>query len=93
VEVRVAGVDKGSVASRLASADQYDFILAIGDDRTDEDMFRALTDRAVTIKVGQQKTLARYSLPDTAAVLSFLQRFAGIDSSVELMPANHLASA
>ncbi|PMD96692.1 bifunctional alpha,alpha-trehalose-phosphate synthase (UDP-forming)/trehalose-phosphatase [Siphonobacter sp. BAB-5405] len=95
VEVRVTGVDKGSVASRLASDDQYDFILAIGDDRTDEDMFRTLADRAITIKVGQQKTLARYSLPDTGAVLSFLQRFTSMDTppNVELTPNPHLASA
>ncbi len=96
VEVRVSGVDKGSVASRIASEGSYDFIMAIGDDRTDEDMFRALSDRALTIKVGQQKTLARYSLPDTGAVLTFLQRFTGIGNNgdnIDLTPNPELASA
>ncbi|MFT4033195.1 MAG: bifunctional alpha,alpha-trehalose-phosphate synthase (UDP-forming)/trehalose-phosphatase [Siphonobacter sp.] len=95
VEVRVAGIDKGTVAGRLANEDTYDFMMAIGDDRTDEDMFRVLADRAVTIKVGQQKTLARYSLPDTNSVLNFLQRFTGNDDkSLGLFPpSSQLVSA
>jgi trehalose 6-phosphate synthase/phosphatase len=46
----------------------YDFIMAIGDDFTDEDMFKALPKRAFTIKVGLGKTRARYRVTNTKAV-------------------------
>jgi trehalose 6-phosphate synthase/phosphatase len=76
IEVRVAGVDKGSVAKRILKHKQYDFILAIGDDKTDEDMFRALADQAVTIKIGSGHTLAQYSMTSQSEVLGFLSSLA-----------------
>jgi trehalose 6-phosphate phosphatase len=46
----------------------------IGDDRTDEDAFRALSRNAITIHVGgRQKTRARYRLVDVEKVWRFLQ--------------------
>jgi trehalose 6-phosphate synthase/phosphatase len=76
IEIRVAGVDKGSVAKRLLRSQTYDFILAIGDDKTDEDMFRALADQAITIKIGSGHTLAQYSLVSQSEVLGFLKNIA-----------------
>jgi trehalose 6-phosphate synthase/phosphatase len=52
IEVRIAGIDKGAASKKIIAGKNVDFILAIGDDRTDEDMFRALADKAITIKVG-----------------------------------------
>ena len=37
LEVKSIMYDKGSAASELINKDEYDFVLAIGDDRTDED--------------------------------------------------------
>jgi trehalose 6-phosphate synthase/phosphatase len=74
IEVRMSGVDKGSVASRLLSNDQYDFVLAVGDDKTDEDMFRALADKAVTIKIGTGNTIAQYSLSNQVEVINLLRQ-------------------
>ncbi|MFN7119847.1 MAG: bifunctional alpha,alpha-trehalose-phosphate synthase (UDP-forming)/trehalose-phosphatase [Saprospiraceae bacterium] len=79
VEVRVSGVDKGAAVEFVQLADKYDFTLCIGDDTTDEDMFRVLQkEQDYTIKVGQKKvnTQAKYNTPSPATVLSFLQALA-----------------
>jgi trehalose 6-phosphate synthase/phosphatase len=43
----------------------YDFVLSIGDDTTDEEMFEFLlpVSKAFTIKVGTGVTFAKYKLP------------------------------
>lgn len=76
IEVRMAGVDKGSVAQRLLGKESYDFVLAVGDDKTDEDMFRALANRAITIKIGRGNTLAQYSLANQAEMIRLLNLLA-----------------
>lgn len=51
-------------------------ILAIGDDRTDEDMFRVISSDGVTIKVGRSKnTYAQYYVTDQSLVESLLKPF------------------
>lgn len=50
-----------------------EFTLCLGDDATDEDMFRALKDNGYTIKVGSGITAAKFSLPSQAQVLPLLQ--------------------
>jgi trehalose 6-phosphate synthase/phosphatase len=72
IEVKRAGYDKGSVALKLLGSTTYDFILAIGDDKTDEDLFRALPEQALTIKIGIMASLARYNLKDQQEVVRFL---------------------
>lgn len=62
VEVKTIGFNKGTVATRLVGNVKYDFVMAIGDDVTDDDMFRVLPDDAVTIKVGSISEYARFSL-------------------------------
>lgn len=74
IEIRMAGVDKGTVARRLLEEQDYDFILAVGDDKTDEDMFRALADKAVTIKIGSGSTAAKYSLFNHVEVIRLLNQ-------------------
>jgi trehalose 6-phosphate synthase/phosphatase len=73
IEVRVSGVDKGAVTRRLLEEKSAEFVLAVGDDKTDEDMFRALSDKAITIKIGSGHTLAQYSLANQSQVISLLQ--------------------
>ena len=76
VEVKSTDVDKGKVARQVA-LDQLDaLVVAIGDDRTDEDMFLALRDRTrYTIKIGPQATQAHYRLYGVAQVLALLREF------------------
>jgi trehalose 6-phosphate synthase/phosphatase len=53
VEVRVRGVHKGVVAARvIAEAPAGSVVFAAGDDRTDEDLFDALPENAVSVRVG-----------------------------------------
>jgi trehalose 6-phosphate synthase/phosphatase len=72
IEIRMAGVDKGTVARKFLEESTYDFVLAVGDDKTDEDMFRALAGKAVTIKIGRGNTTAQYSLAGQAEVIRLL---------------------
>ena len=59
VELRSAGVDKGTAAQYLLDGKDYDFILAAGDDRTDEDLFKAIPEDVYSIKVGYCSAHAR----------------------------------
>lgn len=42
IEARIKGIDKGAAVQRVLNAADHDFILCIGDDATDEDMFKRL---------------------------------------------------
>jgi trehalose 6-phosphate synthase/phosphatase len=74
VEVKRTGYDKGSAASKLVSSSENDFIIAIGDDKTDEDIFRSLPPHAITIKIGLTATLAKYNLVNQRDVSRFIDR-------------------
>jgi len=52
-----------------------DFIFAMGDDITDEDMFQELPAEALTVKVGNKKTAARYFVENQQQALSVLNFF------------------
>jgi trehalose 6-phosphate synthase/phosphatase len=77
VEVRLVWANKGTVVDRL-EAEHRDatFRLAMGDDRTDEDLFERLRDRAWTVRVGEGRSTARYSVRTPAEVVRFLSRLA-----------------
>jgi trehalose 6-phosphate synthase/phosphatase len=62
IEVKSKVANKGRATLGLIAKKKYDFIMAIGDDKTDEDMFKALPE-AITIKVGNESTAAAYSQP------------------------------
>jgi trehalose 6-phosphate synthase/phosphatase len=61
-EIKRTGVDKGRAVARWLLRNGWDFILAIGDDYTDEDMFGALPAEAYSIKVGRGISRARFSV-------------------------------
>jgi trehalose 6-phosphate synthase/phosphatase len=75
LEIRMVGVDKGAAASNMLAGIEPDFILCIGDDATDEDMFKALRDKAYTIKIGRANTSAQYTILSQKEVFPFLRRF------------------
>jgi trehalose 6-phosphate synthase/phosphatase len=76
VEVKSASVTKGAFYLKFLAQGRWDFVLGIGDDWTDETLFRALPDTAYSIKVGPAPTAARFSVPSQAAVLELLERLA-----------------
>ncbi|MBN1107406.1 MAG: bifunctional alpha,alpha-trehalose-phosphate synthase (UDP-forming)/trehalose-phosphatase [Bacteroidales bacterium] len=75
VEIKSLLYDKGIMANRIISEDNYDFIIAIGDDRTDEDLFKAVADRGFTIKIGCKPTHASFNLKDQSQILGILRLF------------------
>lgn len=75
LEVRMIGVDKGTASNNMLALLKPDFILGIGDDATDEDMFKALQDNAYTIKIGRANTSAQYTILSQREVFPFLERF------------------
>jgi len=81
VEVKSTDFSKGSEAKRLIEKDDYDFIMAIGDDTTDEEMFMALPDDAVTIKVGKNTKSSKYNIPTQLQTIAFLSRLAEQENS------------
>ncbi|CAA7408590.1 unnamed protein product [Spirodela intermedia] len=97
VEVKPQGVSKGLVAEKILSSmkergKQADFVLCIGDDRSDEDMFegigattRDLLHPATSVfacTVGQKPSKAKYYLDDTNEVITMLKALA--DASDDL---------
>lgn len=60
LEVRDARVGKGQAASSWLDAGPWDFVLAAGDDDTDEELFAALPEHAHSVRVGFGPTLARW---------------------------------
>lgn len=76
IEVKNSRVNKGRAAGYLLSKKDYDFILAIGDDWTDEYMFEEVPNWAYSIKVGYQKSKAKYYVKSTQEVRQLLQGFA-----------------
>ncbi|WP_297762544.1 bifunctional alpha,alpha-trehalose-phosphate synthase (UDP-forming)/trehalose-phosphatase [uncultured Muriicola sp.] len=75
MEIKSSNVNKGRAAMRIFTQESYDFVFAIGDDWTDEFMFQELPETAVTVKVGRQKTQAKYYLDSIKNVRDLLKRF------------------
>jgi trehalose 6-phosphate synthase/phosphatase len=75
LEVRMIGVDKGAAATGMVEGIDPDFLLCIGDDVTDEDMFRAMRDKGYTIKIGRANTAALFTILSQKEVFPFLRRF------------------
>ena len=74
LEVKSSAINKGRAAARLHSGMEFDYILAMGDDRTDEFMFEALPETAYTVKVGSPETKARFYIGDMHEVRDILKR-------------------
>jgi trehalose 6-phosphate synthase/phosphatase len=61
VEVKSSSVNKGRAVLNWLDK-KYDFILAAGDDWTDEDMFKEMPHDAYTIKIGASPSIAKYNI-------------------------------
>ncbi|WP_081211569.1 bifunctional alpha,alpha-trehalose-phosphate synthase (UDP-forming)/trehalose-phosphatase [Salegentibacter sediminis] len=76
LEIKSSDVNKGKAAGKKLVGNEYDFIFAIGDDWTDEYLFRELPEDAYTVKVGIKNTSAQYYVEDTKKVRAILRLFA-----------------
>jgi len=89
LEVRPTFINKGEIAKRLVLEYGQDappeFVLCLGDDLTDEDMFRALNGSglnpehffSVTVGASSKNTLAHWHLLEPADVISSVALLAG----------------
>jgi trehalose 6-phosphate synthase/phosphatase len=74
LEIRPHGIHKGRIVPALSPEElARTVLLAIGDDRTDEDLFGALPPEAISIRVGPGTTRARFRLDGVASVRALLQ--------------------
>ncbi|KAF6136318.1 hypothetical protein GIB67_042803 [Kingdonia uniflora] len=93
IEVKPQGVSKGIVADKVFTSiandeRKADFVLCIGDDRLDEEMFKIIENAMSRIvspnaavfacTVGQKPSKVKYYLDDTAEVINMLEAFAEI---------------
>lgn len=92
VEVKPQDVSKGLVADKIFSSmtesdKQADFVLCVGDDRSDEDMFEIVSSAisrnilssnasVFACTVGQKPSKAKYYLDDTSEVINMLESLA-----------------
>ncbi|XP_022926429.1 probable alpha,alpha-trehalose-phosphate synthase [UDP-forming] 7 [Cucurbita moschata] len=94
VEVKPQGVSKGVVAEKIFTSmanagRRADFVLCIGDDRSDEDMFEIIGNAVSSgvlssntsvfaCTVGQKPSKAKYYLDDTTEVINMLEALAEV---------------
>lgn len=74
IEIKNIGINKGRTALRFLSKENYQFILAIGDDFTDEALFRILPKDAYSIKVGMTSSYARFNFTTQKEVVPLLEK-------------------
>jgi trehalose 6-phosphate synthase/phosphatase len=73
IEIRPHGIHKGRVVSEvLTRAEPDTLLLAMGDDRTDEDLFAALPDGSIAIHVGAAASRAPIRIFDVVAARALL---------------------
>jgi trehalose 6-phosphate synthase/phosphatase len=73
VEVRCGGVNKGAAGLQFLQKNNFDFLLAIGDDWTDEDLFKVLPQTSYSIRVGIKQSYARFNLHAHVEVIELLK--------------------
>ncbi|HQC63007.1 MAG TPA: bifunctional alpha,alpha-trehalose-phosphate synthase (UDP-forming)/trehalose-phosphatase [Candidatus Marinimicrobia bacterium] len=81
VEITNAGINKGAAGLQWIGKKDFDFILAIGDDWTDENLFEVLPERAYSIKVGMVETHARFSLYNHTEVIELLKNLLEVNGN------------
>ena len=74
LEIKRPDINKGRAATSFLKGQKYDFVLAIGDDWTDEDTFKAMPDNAYTVRVGYNYTKANYNIKSPEKVKLLLNR-------------------
>lgn len=77
LEVKSMVVTKGRAAETWIAQKKWDFIMAAGDDYTDEELFGALPQHAYSIKVGLAASKARFSVDSVKEIRLLLKKLSG----------------
>ncbi len=80
LEIKNVGVNKATVAELWLAKQNWDFILAAGDDYTDEDMFAVMPQNAYSIKIGASISKAKYNLDGVQELRTLLGQLLNTDS-------------
>jgi trehalose 6-phosphate synthase/phosphatase len=83
IEVKNASINKGKAAYRWLQQ-EYGFILAAGDDWTDEDTFEVMPESAYTVKIGYSPTNAKYNMESITELRNLLKQFAEEEKIAEM---------
>ncbi|MGF7230759.1 bifunctional alpha,alpha-trehalose-phosphate synthase (UDP-forming)/trehalose-phosphatase [Arachidicoccus sp.] len=75
IEIKSIHINKGKASKEYLRNNPAAFILAIGDDKTDEDTFEAMPPGAITIKVGAENSKATFGINSCGAVRQLLSSF------------------
>ncbi len=75
LEIKNAGINKGAAVKRWLERKEWEFILAAGDDKTDEDVFNILPENAYSVKVGIKPSKAKFYVENPVMVRYLLQAF------------------
>ena len=78
VEIKNSQVNKGKAATKWMHSNTGDFIMACGDDWTDEDTFKSMPPEAHTIKVGGLSSAAKYRVEGFKDIRKVLSDLAGL---------------
>ena len=78
IEIKNGSINKGRAALQWISKKDWDFILAVGDDWTDEDLFEVLPDSAYSIKVGLGISRAKFYLTNYSEVRKLVKKLVEI---------------
>ncbi|WP_158857010.1 bifunctional alpha,alpha-trehalose-phosphate synthase (UDP-forming)/trehalose-phosphatase [Lunatibacter salilacus] len=74
LEIKRPDINKGRAATAFLKGEEYDFIMALGDDWTDEDTFKAMPKDSYTIRVGYAYTQAHYNIKNPTEVRNLLSQ-------------------
>ena len=86
IEIRLRGVSKARAAHALLDESQPGTVVAIGDDHTDEELFRALPPSAITVAVGRRPTAAKYRVENHHGVRQLLRRLVSAEMASPATP-------
>jgi len=75
IEIKNSGISKGRAARHWLNLKKWDFILSVGDDWTDEDVFEVLPEDAYSVKVGFGATKAKYKVHTYKDIRQLLNKF------------------
>ncbi|MBD3318065.1 MAG: trehalose-phosphatase, partial [Chitinivibrionales bacterium] len=84
IEIRETAISKARVVSHRLSRRHYGFVLAIGNDSSDEDVFAILPEDAYSVRVGDDHTAARFLLDSSQDVRRLLRGLVSMPCSSEL---------
>jgi trehalose 6-phosphate synthase/phosphatase len=81
VEVKLIWANKADVLAQMTHDEPgFDFMMAAGDDTTDEDLFEKMGPETWTVHVGNERTIARYRIRDYREMRDLLSSFSGKDT-------------